>query len=63
MISIFEFPPGQHFGEAEENEGGEVVSSAAAVEADSEAATPAVEVGRGHEVIMGSRFHDSKISI
>lgn len=57
MISIFEFPPRHHRGEAEENEGGEVVSSAAAVEADSEAATTAVEVGRGDVIVIDFVFH------
>ena len=57
MISILELPPGQHFGEAEEDEGGEGVSSAAAVEADSETATSAVVVGRGHIVVFVEFIH------
>lgn len=59
-VSIFELPPGQHLGEAEEDEGGEVVSSASAVEADSETATPSVEAEGGHVVVMGFLVHGSK---
>lgn len=57
MISIFELPPGQHLGEAEEAEGGEVVGGAAAVEADRETAASAVIVGRGHVVVIRAGFH------
>lgn len=60
MISILELPPGQHLGEAEEYEGGEVVSSAAAVEADSETATMAVVIGRGYVIVVGFLVHGCK---
>ena len=60
MISILELPPGQHLGEAEEDEGGEVVSSAAAVEADGETATPSVEAEGGHVVVIGFLLHGCK---
>lgn len=57
MISIFVLPPGEHLGEAEEAEGGEVVSGAAAVEADREAATPTVVVVGGHVIVARVVFH------
>lgn len=60
IIFILKLPPGQHLGEAEEDEGGEVVSSAAAVEADCETAAPAIEVGRGHVVVVGFLVHGCK---
>lgn len=60
IISILELPPGHNLGEAEEDEGGEVVSSAAAVEADSETAAPAIIVGRGHVVVIGLGVHGCK---
>lgn len=62
MIFILELPPGQHLGEAEEDIGGKSIGGAAAVEADREAATPAVEVGRGHVVVMRACFHYFKKS-
>ena len=60
-ITVFKFPPGKHIGEAEEDVGGKSIGGAAAVKADREAATSAVEVGRGHVVGMDARFHDAKI--
>ncbi len=60
VVSVFELPPGQHLGEAEEHEGGEGVSGFAAVETDSETATPAVVMGRGHEVVVSFFFHRCK---
>ena len=62
VIAVFVVPPGQHLGEAEEDEGGEVVSSAAAVEADGETATPSVVAEGGHVVVF-RLFHCSKILI
>jgi hypothetical protein len=59
-ISVLKFPPGQHLGEAEENPGGESVCGSLAVEADSEAATSAVVVGRGHEIVVCAGFHGCK---
>lgn len=59
-VSILKLPPGQHIGEAEEHEGGEGVSGFAAVETDSETATPAVVMGRGHEVVMIFCLHPCK---
>lgn len=56
-ISVFELPPGQHLGEAEEDEGGEVVGSAAAVEADDETATPSVEAEGGHVIVTSAGIH------
>lgn len=53
--------PGEHFGEAEEEEAGEVVSSAAAAETDSETATLPIEMGRGHEVVFIKLIHDANI--
>lgn len=58
MISIFELPPGQHLSESEEAEGGEGVCGFAAVETDSETATPPVVSGGGHEVVF-RLFHFS----
>lgn len=59
-ISIFKFPPRQHFGKSEEHPGGESVGGTLAVEADREAATSAVVAGRGHEVVMSAGFHGCK---
>lgn len=56
-VSVFELPPGQHLSEAEEYEGGEGVSGFTAVETDSEAATPPVVSGGGHEVVVSAGFH------
>ena len=52
VVAIFELPPRQHLGEAEEHEGGEVVGGAAAVEADGETATPSVVAEGGHVVVF-----------
>ena len=57
---IFKFPPGQHLGEAEEYEGGEGVSGFAAVETDSETATPPVVAGGGHVIVVSAGFHGCK---
>lgn len=59
-VSVFELPPGQYLSEAEEYEGGEGVSCFAAVETDSEAATPPVISGGGHEVVMIFCLHRCK---
>lgn len=61
VVAVLELPPGQYLGEAEEHEGGEIVSSAAAVEADSETATPSVEAEGGHVVVMGFLVHGAKV--
>ena len=60
FVKIFELPPGQHLGEAEEDEGGEVVSSAAAVETDGKTATPSVVSEGGHVVVMEFLVHSGK---
>lgn len=60
VVAVLELPPGQHLGEAEEDEGGEVVSSAAAVEADGKTATSSVETEGGHVVVMGFFVHGCK---
>ena len=60
VVAVLKLPPGQHLGETEEYEGGEVVSSAAAVEADSETATPSVIAEGGHVVVMGFLVHGCK---
>ena len=57
VIAVFVVPPGQHLGEAEEHEGGEVVSGAAAVEADGKTATPSVVAEGGHVVVVSAGFH------
>lgn len=57
IISIFVLPPGQHLGEAEEDEGGEVVGGAAAVEADGKTATPSVVAEGGHVVVASAGLH------
>lgn len=62
-ISVFELPPGQHLCKAEEYEGGEGVSSVAAVEADSETATPSVEAEGGHVVVVIVGLHALTILI
>lgn len=62
-VFVFELPPGQHFGEAEEHEGGEDVSGFAAVETDSETATPPVVAGGGHVVVVSAGFHSLTILI
>lgn len=59
-ISVFKFPPRQHFGKSEEYPGGESVGGSLAVEADSETATSAVVAGRGHEIVMWAGFHGCK---
>ena len=62
-ISVFELVPRHHLGEAEEDEGGEGVSGLATFEADREAATPAVEVGRGHVIVIGPGFHGANLMV
>lgn len=57
VVAVLELPPGQHLGEAEEYEGGEVVSSAAAVEADGETATPSVVAEGGHVIVASAGLH------
>lgn len=56
-IFVFELPPGQHLGEAEEYEGGEGVCGFSAVEADSETATLPVVASGGHVVVISAFFH------
>lgn len=61
--TVFELPPCQDISEAEEAEGGEAVSGFARLKADGEAATPAVVVGRGHEVIVISFGADHRVIV
>lgn len=58
--AVLELPPGQHLCEAEEDEGGEVVCSAAAVEADGKTATPSVAAEGGHVIVVGFLVHGCK---
>ncbi|MBR6448859.1 MAG: hypothetical protein IKS96_02735 [Fibrobacter sp.] len=54
---VFELVPWHHLSEAEKDERGKGVGGLAAVEADREAATLAVEIGRGHVVVKDFVFH------
>lgn len=56
-IMVFEFPPWQHVGKTQQDDISEEIRGAAAVEADSETAATAVEVGRGYVIIISAGVH------
>ena len=57
--AVLKHVPGDNFGEAEKDDPCEDLSGFVAVETDREAATPAVEVGRGHVIVVGLGFHSA----
>ena len=55
--------PGDHLGEAEKDDASKDLGGLVIIEADREAATPAVEVGRGHVIIINTFFHGANLMV